>query len=100
MNRYRLSYVFKLENKSGGFCLSPLDVMTQMKKAQTQKMTEIRNFLIDNGLTRDVKLTIPVPDKNEIVITCTPKVATALEQSRILSGISLIGPVQKAGPKP
>lgn len=95
MKQYKLTYDVHLKNSSGGFCTTPLEIMSQMDDARAKTLKLLRDFLKREGLEAQVGA-ITSPAGIGINIYATEEVAAKLKNAPFLSGIEEV----KAKPQP
>lgn len=85
---FKITYDLKLKPGAGGFCTSPLEIMQQMDDAQKNALKNIRGFLKQENLEKDVKALSPITGQIGIAIDCTDDVARKLAAQPFVSGVA------------
>ncbi|HYD18797.1 MAG TPA: hypothetical protein VEF76_10000 [Patescibacteria group bacterium] len=98
MKQYKLSYPIKLENTSGGFCMTPMAIMDQMEQARKSALRSLRDFLKNEGLESQVR-SITSPVEGGLNIWCSEAVAAKLKTAPFLSNVEDIAPLNQNKPK-
>ncbi len=98
MKQYKLSYPIKLENTSGGFCMTPLSIMNQMDDARKTALTALRAFIKSEGVEADVRA-ITSPADGGLNIWCSETVAAKLRTAPFRSSVEEISATNQNKPK-
>jgi hypothetical protein len=97
---YKITYDVNLKARPGSFCTSPLDIMMQMNDAQHKTLKDIRQFIRDQNLGREVTSLKPVPNQIGLMITCSDEAAKKIARLPCVRKMEKLGDDQRPKPPP
>lgn len=85
MPTFKITYDVKLKPAAGSFCTGPMEIMRQMDDAQKNTLRQLRDFLKNEGIEKDVTAISPITGQIGIAINCSDDVAQKIAAQKFVT---------------
>lgn len=85
MPTFKITYDVKLKPGAGSFCTGPMEIMRQMDDAQKNTLRQLRDFLKNEGIEKDVTAISPITGQIGIAIHCSDSTAQKIAAQKFVT---------------